>query len=384
MNVNPFERVRLRNKEVIEGKKLAKELHIIQYQNGKDIKSSYPFRYENNNHPKFKELRERYDLDEVIEEGKTEFQKFVLLRNWVNSRWDHGWDDTKMRISPKDALEILKEAERGKEFHCVFYSKVFVQCALSLGYQARRLSISKDISHIPLDELYKEANIGHSVPEIWSNEYDEWIIMDPDLNAHYEKDSVPLNSYEIRQAWLEGKWKEVKFVQGELLPAFVTNPGKYCEEARKQQEIFARYNAMDYYYHISVELGNDYFSSDENISHLKWVDEFSPPRLMDRPGVPVRNSYWTENISDMYWPLNQTFIGLECLRDNYSILQVSLKTFTPDFSKFLAKIGEEDWRERRNSFSWSLRDGKNTIRARAVNKLGIEGPVSRIVVKYKE
>ena len=383
MNLNPFERARLYSKELIKGKKLPRELQIVQYQNGKIIKSSYPFRYENSNHPKLKELRERYNLDKVIKRGETEFQKFILLRNWVRSRWDHGWDHFKMKTPPKDALEILKEAEKGKEFTCGFYAKTFTQCALSLGYQARILSICKDISHIPLNELWKETNIGHSVPEIWSNEYNKWIIMDPDLNAYYEKDGVPLNAYEIRWAWLKRKWKEVKFIQGKSFPAFITNPDKYFEEAKKEFKIFTRYNAMDYYHHISIYLRNNYFSSDEAAPHLQWADKFSPPQLTNYPGVSIKNYYWTENIQDMYWNLNQTFINLECLGDNYSTLKVSLKTFTPNFSKFLVKIDKREWQGCENSFSWPLKEGENTIQARAMNKSGIKGPISKIVVKYK-
>jgi len=383
MNVNLFERYRLRSKKLTKAEKLPRKLQVTHYQNGKIIKSSHSFRYENIDHPKLKELRERYNLDKVIKRGETEFQKFILLRNWVSSRWDHGWDYEKMKVPPKDALEILKEAKRGKEFSCGFYAKTFTQCALSLGYQARILSIGKDISHIPLNELWKEVNIGHSVPEVWSNEYNKWIIMDPDLNAHYEKDGVPLNAYEIRCAWLKGKWKEVKFIQGKPLPAIITNPNKYFEEAKRELKIFTRYNAMDYYYRIGMELRNDYLSSDESAPRLQWVDKFSPPQLLPYSGVPARNIYWTENIQDMYWNLNQTFINLECLGDNYSTLKVSLKTFTPNFSKFLVKIDKREWQGCENSFSWPLKEGENTIQARAMNKSGIKGPISKIVVKYK-
>ena len=383
MNINAFERCRLHAKQLIKGKKLPRELQIVQYQNGKIMKSSYPFRYENNNHPKLKELRERYNLDKVIEEGETEFQKFILLRKWVRSRWDHGYDHDKMKAPPKDALEILREAEKGKEFHCGFYSKTFTQCALSLGYQARMLSIGIDISRIPLNKLWEETGIGHSVSEIWSNEYNKWIIMDPDLNVHYEKNGVPLNAYEIRCAWLKGKWKEVKFIQGKPLPAEDTNPDKYFEEAKKAHEIFTHYNTMDYYYYIGMELRNDYFSSDKHAAHLQWADKFSSPQLIDPPGVPVKNCYWTENIQDMYWSLNQTFINLECLEDDYSTLKVDLETSTPNSSKFLVKTDKRDWQGYENSFSWPLKEGENTIQARAVNKSGIKGPISKIVVKYK-
>jgi len=33
---------------------------------------------------------------------------------------------------------------------------------------------------------------------------------------------------------------------------------------------------------------------------------------------------------------------------------------------------------------WPLREGQNTIQARAVNKLGVAGAISEIIIKYKK
>ena len=123
-------------------KMLPKELGIVKYDNPEIIKSRYPFVYESCDEPRLAELRRRHKLDEVVKDAKTEFGKFVLLRDWVKSRWAHGWDESKA-TDTLDGSALLEDAERGLEFCCGSYVLVFVQCALSLGYRARRLGIAK-------------------------------------------------------------------------------------------------------------------------------------------------------------------------------------------------------------------------------------------------
>jgi len=147
---------------------------------------------------KLKRLREDFKLDEVVAPGRTEFEKLLLLKRWVRSRWNHGWNNTN---PPWDAYEILKHAERGETFTCGYYSFVLSECYRSLGYQARRLSIRVKDTEYPANP----HNHGHNVCEVYSNEYNKWVLMDADKNCHYEKDGVPLSALEIREAWLTGE-----------------------------------------------------------------------------------------------------------------------------------------------------------------------------------
>jgi len=108
--------------------------------------------------------------------------------------------------------------------------------------------------------------------------------------------------------------------------------------------------------------------------------------------IPMSQIRWNPDIKNFH-PANfkpgstgrkyrrQTFISLKQLKDNYSILKISLKTFTPNISKFLVKIDEGNWQEVNNSFLWPLKEGKNTIRAKVVDKIGKEGYISKRVVK---
>ena len=109
---------------------LPKELRIVKHENPEIIESKYSFSYESYDEPKLVELRRRYKLDEVVRDAKSEFEKFVLLRDWVKSRWAHGWDESKA-TDTLDGLALLKDAERGLEFCCGSYVLLFVQCVCS-------------------------------------------------------------------------------------------------------------------------------------------------------------------------------------------------------------------------------------------------------------
>lgn len=371
-------------------KTLPKELRIVRHENPEIIGSRYPFSYERFDEPRLQELRRRYKLDEVVKDATTEFEKLVLLRDWVKSRWAHGWDESKA-TDTLDGLALLEDAERGLEFCCGSYVLVFVQCVLSLGHRARRLGISKKESDfIPPDE----GNVGHAVSEIWSNEWRKWVVMDPDINGHYEQNGIPLSAYEIRDFWLKGKWQKVKLIRGKS-PFVVSQrpPEIWAEEGmervKKEFEKFLRYNAMDYYHYLSVEMGNDYFSARKEKNWkgwvwVGWVDEFSPPRLVCCNAAHKQPQ--TQNLSDLYWTLNQTHITLSCGGKDSSrptsLLKVELETVMPHFDRFLVKIHNEEWRTKPTTFNWRLKEGDNTIKAKSVNNFAIEGSESTITVKY--
>ena len=59
-----------------------------------------------------------------------------------------------------------------------------------------------------------EGNIGHSVVEVWSHQFHKWVLLDPDLNVHYQRGGVPLSALEIHRAWVTRRWDEVRLEQG--------------------------------------------------------------------------------------------------------------------------------------------------------------------------
>ena len=83
-------------------------------------------------------LVRQYRWKEVVAGGKTDLEKFALLRDWVHSQW-LGWQAEKYPFCPTwDPLESSRRP-RGKWGFgmCTHYGAVFAGCASALGYVAR-------------------------------------------------------------------------------------------------------------------------------------------------------------------------------------------------------------------------------------------------------
>src|SRR5687767_14582957 len=70
---------------VIDGRRLVvRTLDTLPY-----VESDYTkrFTFDVHDNPKLKELRERYRLDEVVAPGRDEFERQVLLLDWVHNQF---------------------------------------------------------------------------------------------------------------------------------------------------------------------------------------------------------------------------------------------------------------------------------------------------------
>src|SRR5690606_27788151 len=57
--------------------------------------------------------------------------------------------------------------------------------------------------------------VHHGMTEVWSNQYRKWVLMDAELNHHFERDGVPLNMGELREIFHDPSPDRVRVVQGE-------------------------------------------------------------------------------------------------------------------------------------------------------------------------
>ncbi len=367
-----------------EARTVAPELRIVEWQNEWIARSGYEYDYQGPD-DFLEELRRKYELDDVISGGRTEFERMLLLREWVRNRWDHGWS---VASNPDSALDILEAARGGSDFACGYYSMTLMQCFLALGFVARRASISKAATEWM---AHDEGNIGHSIPEVYSHDFHKWIMLDADMNVHYELDGVPLSVLEIHRAWVERRWDDVRLVQGPtpfrrtdkessgLLDVWGT-----LDEADTTFWTFTRHRAGDYYSHVGVYLGNTHHSRGGPIPMLNWVDERTPPRLVagNRPNAGA----WTSNERDMYPTIDQVQIDLRAdaaaWERGEAVLEVCLRDSMPNLDRLLARIDHEPWREAERSFTWRLKPGKNEIMAKGVNAFGRDGHVSRILLRW--
>jgi len=163
------------------------------------VESDYAkrFKFDAATNPKLKQLREQYKLDEVIAPGKDEFEKQILLMDWVHHRFKKfGRPSTDAR----GVLDVLKAIDEGHRFFCTQYGQVMISCAASLGWVDRGLALRR---HKGVNKI--GGSTEHTTTEIWSNQHSKWIMLDPTSNMYLEKDGVPLNAWEIRQDWFHNR-----------------------------------------------------------------------------------------------------------------------------------------------------------------------------------
>ena len=360
------------------------ELRIVEWQNEWIVRSAYEYDYQAKD-DMLEELREKYELDAVVAGGRTEFEQMLLLKEWVRNRWDHGWS---REPEARNALEILEAASLGSDFNCGYYSVTMMQSLLALGFVARRAGIAKaQTDWMALDE----GNIGHSVPEVYSHDFHKWILLDADMNVHYELDGVPLSVLEIHRAWVGGRWSEVKMVTGakpfkrtEKTSSGLLSVYDTLDEHDASGWVFRSNNVGDYYANASVYLGNTHHSRGGPMPMLHWTDERTPPRLISANNPNKED--WTGNEHDMYPTIDQVQINLradpEAWERREAVLTVNLEDSMPNLDKLLVRIDHEPWTERGRDFIWKLKPGKNEIMAKGVNTFGRDGHISRILLRF--
>jgi hypothetical protein len=332
------------------------------------VESAYTqrFKFDSANNPKLKELREKYRLDEVVAPGKDEFEKQVLLNDWVHRRFKKfGQPSTKAR----GALQVLSDIEQGQTFFCAQYAETLVSCAASLGWIDRALALRR---HQGVNA--HGGSTEHTTTEIWSNEHAKWVMLDPTSNMYLEADGKPLNAWEIRQEWFYHGGTNLVFVIGKEraryhkrdLPIFLERFKDFGDLTVDPDEL-DKYGFIGYIPNTNfMDAGNDYggmfIVKDALCDGTKW-------HIRELPKNPA---------VDPYFPIDQAAVDVKPDGDK---LRVELKTMTPNFLRFEVKLDNGEWKQSGDSVEWKPHAGANEFRARAVNAFGVKGPESLIQAK---
>ena len=314
--------------------------------------------------PRTAQLREAYRLDAVVSGFDTEFQAQCALKRWVRTRWNHGWSLSYNKVT--DALDILREADRGEQFNCGFYNRVFVECARALGWVARPVSIGVQDNAFPRG--HNVGNVGHSVPEIWSNQYRKWIILDPDLNVHYQRDGMPLSALELHDAWLSHDTEAVAMIQE--TPAFTLPTGEHIELARKlvpNLDSFDASAAAHLCRRVARNRVLDYYAR-LRIGKWTWLDRRCLPGFVYH-FAPGGTGVLSSNPDDMYWTVNQVRMAVQASWAEGPKLALKLEHCMPWFDRFEVRIDGGSWQPQAASFNWPMHEGENALEVRPVKRM---------------
>ena len=330
-------------------------------------KYSQRFVFDTFENPKLKKLRRQEQLDMIVAEAKTEFDRQVLLLDWVYRRIKKFGAPTSDAFG---ALEILEAVDKGHSFNCMYYGRLMVSAAAAMGWIDRAMGVR--IGKI----TYGSGAPEHTITEIWSNQYCKWVMFDPTYAMYVEKDGVPLNAWEIRQEWFYGDADSLDFVIGAQrkkykkkdMPVFIKHHpgfGDITLGPRSPGKLaFIGYvpntNLMD----AGIDYKNWFISKDkQQCEGIGW-------HTRDNPEDPA---------TEPYFPLNQAAVTLTPGKG--MTLDVKLDTFTPNFATYRWRIDQGSWQYAANGpVRWHLHRGSNGLEVISVNKFGVEGPPSRVVL----
>lgn len=394
-------------------------LHAHVINNGKIMSLSYPFTYENLNHPGLKKYREDHKLDQIVLGATSEFEVMMRLLNWAyrvpltQNEYSWNWNDVSIVLPPQAVKTINEETKqeagrkpkyskvpafempqlngpffkgRRMETMCLYPTQALVGALLSMGFQARHININS------------EGMSGHEVTEVWSNEFNKWIYLDPTIDTYYfdTESGVPLSLLETHnllveqmprvETWIRpfspdiGKEVvsriKVGMRQGNnpfsIIYSKGDNGGSWALETMGYFRIIPRNDFLSNPLPVPVHTGATCWGWD---GFLNWYDDT----------FPKRNEYqrYTNRATDFYQPLNQAKVFLN-ETDKPGVLKVEVDNFTPGgFGTFLVDVNDGGWiTQNESSWSWVLRSGLNRIRVRTKNIRGVLGPVSDIQVVY--
>jgi len=384
-----------------------KGLNVDVINNGNIVFSSYPFTYEDLDHPGLKRYREIHKLDKIVEGASSEFEIMMRLLNWAyrvpitHEAYSWNWNNVTVQTSTEDEKspqtsvepESIKQMEmpwlNGPFFEgrrmvgmCLYPNQVLIGAFLSMGYQARHVN------------LHSEGMSGHEAMEVWSNEFNKWIYLDATRDYYYfnPASGVPLNLLEIHRLLVKEmprveSWKhpfvpdigekvvsriDVGMRQGNNPFSIEEGGGNYILKTMGHFRIIPRNDFLSNPLPVPVHTGNTSWGWS---GFLNWYDET----------FPKRDEYqrYTNRESDFYQPLNQAMVFLN-ETDEPGILKVDLNNFTPGgFLTYLVRVNDGKWIvQKKSSWNWELQSGRNQIEVRVKNLKGVLGPVSNLQVTY--
>lgn len=328
---------------------LPKTLKLIDLKNGKIIELPFAPSYGNPEDQILQQLKRKEKIDEIMDIKTEEFERFNQLRRWTYDRW------TNRKITmwhPFNALAILNAVDKGYGGFCAHYAIVYLQAALSMGYQARYLDI-----------------FDHFLLEIWSNQYNKWIVIDPFNDCYYAWKDLPMSALEIHDKILENKKEKIKVI-GKQVGAGV----------------------LDLYKHIAVVIRNDhytyrgpwdhstkgyfkYLNETRSKYYLSWKDKiYKEEFFMSEGRKEMLFSLFASDPDIFNWKINQIEFQRIEMVDNNAVM-IHYRHNCPHWLYTLVEINGTVQKEFDPSRTvCELKKGENKITLRTVNVADIQGP----------
>lgn len=261
-----------------------------------------------------------------------------------------------------------------RHWFCTHFAYLYSVFAASLGWTARILNIGPFSPPKPS---------GHMVAEIWSDQWQKWIVVDPLYAGWFSfraQAAEPLSFLEIHDDWVERGGRNI-ILHHRVRDSEKDIVGPERAIPALKTLAFSRFLHPSTFFWGIAYLANRFLTEpyeEGRFLALLWRDRSNRGRPWINGGKPVgyyRARHLVESSTplDFHPPLNTTAVWV--LRSAAGA-RVFLRTHTPNFSRFEMAVGGR-WRRVPGDFPVP-RPG--TWRFRAINRFGEPGRPSEIQV----
>ena len=338
---------------------------------------SIDWEWEKPDRPEFKKVRDRENLDGVIADSKTQFEKILKIVEYATVRVPRKYGTPIPDYPGWDALSILERIDKkGSVGMCIQFNNAMLGMCMAYGVNARLVN-----------------GMNHEMGEVWSDDFGKWMYVESSYGNHYMYDNetvVPMSLLELHKAYLDYYFPDrsidwlndltssgntIKIInEREDKPPLTRSSTTYHPYVALPYEgmqlspymrIIPRNNWYEKPYPIPLTHGNTWWPWN---NYINWYDDRTPP---------MRQYTWfTDRKQDMWPDLNLVHVDATSSHHN-KFLYLRFETYTPNFCHYEIDENDMGWTKiDGDRWSWVLASGKNTLRVRSVNKFGAKGKPS--------
>lgn len=326
-----------------------------------------PVRYERSATPRLAELRAREALDAVIAGAPTEFEAILRLRDWVAAQFPHTLPEP---YPLWDAMVVLDEIRAGRTGgFCAQFSQVLLQSLAAFGVPARYVEIGT-----------RDNPINHFPIEVWSNDFDKWVLIDADFILHYERNGVPLSAAEVHDAYVSGQTATVTIVEGTRAPG-------HPAPTDMPERTFELY----YYLRYALKADHVFAPYEAAFDRLNDAIEFTDARTVPWEHSPYTSPYVANEVLALQSTSSQTMVDAPINQlwmsprvSDAGEVTVDLATNMPNIAYAQYRLVDAQgvagpWQRHASpTFVWRVRSGDRGLEMRAVNDRDVAGPISAV------
>ncbi len=347
-----------------------KEYHQVGVENP-PYRGNTAFKYyEDLSSPKFQQLITKYQLDTIFHGEKDEFQRILLLKEWIHQVIPI--DDYGDPYPGGGYVEgILDAALEGTGFHCGHFMNVQNGILNAYGYVTRTIGAGPGEKGV--------ADNHHGINETWVNKYQKWVLLDAKYNHYFEKDGIPLSALEVRDEYLKNEAADITLVKG-----VAQEPVSYDEEFQRSRASFARtYTWIEFHTHnnlFTVWPEHESFLTmyaDDYFNNHTWIWDGKPHWAYNKPEFMIKEPDRTA----IEWTPNTISSKVDIARNK---AKITLTSATPNFKEYQMKDSpDRPWQAVGDQPEIDLVENEHMISFRAVNLANVSGPVHRILIRSK-